>query len=163
MVWFVGWMGSLVLASILIVLHYVGLWRLTRHHAINSKRVKAYRNDTGRLIWWALILPTALGMVLGIGYFIIHATIIFPQQLSQMRKDADTIVLAIEGFYSDIGHYPTALEDLIPEYLERVPQLPGDAQFEYQFKGDKYSLAYAYPGIAPVFCHYTQNFGWYCD
>ncbi|MBN2007587.1 MAG: hypothetical protein JXA21_29850 [Anaerolineae bacterium] len=162
-IFFAAWIGSLVLASVLIVLHYVGLWRLTRRHAMNSYRVKTYRTDTGRLIWWVLILPIIFGIVLGIPYIIFNETIIYPMRLSQMRKDADTLVLAIEQFRTDAGKYPDTLNNLVPEYLERIPQLPGNAQFEYQFEGDKYSLSYAYPSIAPVFCHYTQNFGWYCD
>lgn len=146
--------------SILIILHYIGLWRLTRRHAMDSEQVKTYRADTGRLILWVLALP----FILGIAYAIIHATVIHPRQISQARKDAGVIVLAIEQFHTHTGKYPSRLDELVPEYLERVPQLPGDVPFGYQSKNDGYTLAYVYTDIAPVFCHHSTNsIGWYCD
>jgi len=51
-------------------------------------------------------------------------------------------VLALRAFRLEKGHYPTSLNELVPQYLKQVPIDPfaDDAPLHYQLQGQKYLL-----------------------
>ena len=152
--------GPILLAAVLIGLHYVGLWRLNRQPRLDSRRIERYRMASGLVILAILLSPVPLWAT----HYIVSETIVFPMQLSQTRSDADELVQAIESFHTRTGRYPSTLDELVPVELESVPVLSGQIPFTYESGADWYSLRYGYRGIAPVTCTYhSGSIGWYCD
>gem|GEM_PF-2426786 len=60
------------------------------------------------------------------------------------------VIAAIEKFREDHGHYPAALQDLVPKYFRQLRQIAfstpsGDSgTFQYSAKGDGYTLDFSY-------------------
>lgn len=55
---------------------------------------------------------------------------------------ARPLIAAIETYRGDTGRYPASVADLVPGYLEKVPEsgILGIARYEYERRDDSYSL-----------------------
>ena len=80
--------GPILLAAVLIGLHYVGLWRLNRQPGVDNRQIGRYRTASGLVILGILLSPVPLWTA----HYIVNETIVFPMQLSQTRSDADELV-----------------------------------------------------------------------
>lgn len=51
-------------------------------------------------------------------------------------------MLALHAFHLEKGHYPASLNELVPEYLKKIPEDPftGDTPLHYQLQGKEYLL-----------------------
>jgi len=50
------------------------------------------------------------------------------------------ISIALELFHRDQQRYPQALSDLVPQYLDSIPQDPSDGSFKYALEKDGQTL-----------------------
>jgi len=77
-------------------------------------------------------------------FFSIPVGVIFvtEYQLNSSRKDAIKIVVAVDKFKEDNGLYPEKLEELVPKYIDKIPNNKGrffvSEEFSYNvFNGGK--------------------------
>jgi hypothetical protein len=85
-----------------------------------------------------------LGLVLSLCAIAIMVTINFNNKLAQQR--ANTLVSAIAHYRALAGHYPPALDDLVPVYIDAVPRAKYTLsfnRFEYDNFGERVMLSYA--------------------
>jgi hypothetical protein len=87
-----------------------------------------------------------------------------PVATSAMRA-SDGVVNAIESYRSSRGLYPGSMEDLVPDYLGRVPRLKNGASLEYRRLGANYQLTFSYTNPLPVHCTHEpkQTKAWACE
>jgi hypothetical protein len=76
----------------------------------------------------------------------------------------DKIVFALKAYYKDNGEYPDELEQLIPDYLDEIPELPvGTKKWQYTGKKDLFFLLFSgnrvsnYPN-----CTYVSELDQWC-
>lgn len=144
----------------LIGLHYVWLWWLTRTHIATQQQIRRYQTIAGKIILTALFLPALLLPV----YFFVDRIIVFPRLLERVQTDSNKLIQALESFHTRTGKYPTTLDELAPLELDTVPRLPGGETFGYVSGDDWFSLTYGYSDMGPITCRYgSGSLGWYCD
>ena len=57
-------------------------------------------------------------------------------------SEADTVIDALEMFHSDSSYYPDSLLDLVPEYIQSIPEpsIIGTNKFHYENQDTTYEL-----------------------
>jgi hypothetical protein len=87
-----------------------------------------------------------------------------PVAVSAMRASSG-VLDAIESYRSARGMYPGTMEDMVPEYLGRVPRLKNGANLEYHRLGSNYQLTFNYTNPLPVHCTHDpkQTKRWACE
>ena len=60
-----------------------------------------------------------------------RATLNPNEEASKGIETGDEIVDAIENYHKDKGQYPKSLDDLIPEYLEKIPVTVTGEEYKY--------------------------------
>ena len=90
-----------------------------------------------------------------------------PAQRSQVRADGDRLVLALESFRERTGHYPDALDELVPNEIDHVPTQPDGNPFWYAASGAGYTIRYKLPSrsLLVTTCSYSPGDGrnwWQC-
>jgi hypothetical protein len=68
-----------------------------------------------------------------------------PAEQRQVLEQADRIVDAIEQFHSNNGRYPESLSELVPSYLNVLPEHPTGWSYNYTRSGEECSLSFAMP------------------
>lgn len=76
-----------------------------------------------------------------------HAYLVVPSSDFSRQyaiKKTEPLIRAIENYKAKEGHYPEAITDLQPVYLNKVPRpaIMGSEQFEYEKTGDAYNLSF---------------------
>ncbi len=70
-------------------------------------------------------------------------------------RRAAPVIVALEKFHDDQGHYPENLNELTPKYVASPPA------FLYRRDGDSYSLSFTYFGPGVNDCIYdSQSKAW---
>jgi hypothetical protein len=89
-----------------------------------------------------------------------------PVAVSAM-KVGGSVVSAIEAYRSARGLYPLTLDDMVPEFMSRMPKLKNGATFEYQRLGANYKLTFNYTNPLPVHCSHESTSSsarpWNCE
>jgi hypothetical protein len=73
---------------------------------------------------------------------------LFPHNISKDDEIADgkakssVVIQSIEQFKLDNGHYPVAMEDLMPKYLTEIPITLTGHQIEYYRDEDFYTVSF---------------------
>ena len=63
-----------------------------------------------------------------------------------------TTGLALKLYRSEKGHYPRKLEELVPEYLEKLPPCPFNGEpLNYESDGTNFKLRFPYPKSGKLF------------
>jgi hypothetical protein len=78
-------------------------------------------------------------------------------------KVANMVAGAIESYRSARGMYPPTLDDIVPEYLGKVPHMAGGSTLEYQRLGPTYKLSFGYANPLPVHCSMQAGTKWTCE
>jgi hypothetical protein len=86
------------------------------------------------------------------------------------RARGSAIIAALTRFHADSGHYPSALENLVPALLPpsalAVPDAPSERYpWEYETTGRTFVLRFRYAGSSPgmTSCSYTSSKpAWVC-
>jgi len=73
-------------------------------------------------VWCALTIPSLL-----IGNSIREAA------FQKLTEESEPLVSSIKQFQTEAGHPPESLEDLVPAYIDKVPQTGMGAYPEYQY------------------------------
>ena len=81
-----------------------------------STSLPGWRKKVALLTATGILLPAALFVSIQIGYTR------SPDAATQ--RNGQKIVQALQAYQTDIGHYPTTLDPLVPAYLEALPQKP---------------------------------------
>ncbi len=77
-------------------------------------------------------------------------------------ETGQAIIEAIERYYQDTGIYPDSLNDLIPMYLERIPETSNGHGFAYDLYDDWYILKFPFTRRNRV-CGYSPGLDdWEC-
>jgi hypothetical protein len=89
-------------------------------------------------------------------------------QIEESKRIGDTIIVQIERYSADHGMYPNSLDDLVPEYLERItPPVAGLKRWEYtrltSEGAPEYELAFPSNRDRYPICFYHPGSGWYLD
>jgi hypothetical protein len=68
---------------------------------------------------------------------------------------------ALDAYHSDHGLYPEKLDELVPQYLPRVPSPMADRRLEsvtYKLRpADSYQLEFRYVGPGMNYCDYSPK------
>lgn len=97
--------------------------------------------------WKQLVL--VIGLFLGCGYFCaLLAKRARVLAFDRLASRSAPLVAAIEAYSKDHGRPPTALQNLVPTYLPRVPEtgMPGASRYAYETASPG-GRANLYPGV----------------
>ena len=88
------------------------------------------------------------------------------EESEKSKEIGNKIVVAIENYYQDFGNYPKSLEDLIPRYLDEIPQTTTGHGFAYQlYENNYYVLKFPFTR-RNIACGYSNGpdtiGGWEC-
>jgi hypothetical protein len=79
------------------------------------------------------------------------------------KRVSNGMIQAIESFRSERGVYPEDLEDLVPDFVTKVPTFSNGSQLDYQRSGATYQLSFNYSDPVPVHCSYQPGAKWACE
>lgn len=79
------------------------------------------------------------------------------------KRAATVILRTLENYRGDRGAYPEELDQLVPDYLGKVPRLSTGRIFEYQRITYTYRLTFNYASPFPVHCTYRPETKWACE
>jgi hypothetical protein len=79
-----------------------------------------------------------------------------PVAQSAMRTSS-AVVSAVESYRSTRGMYPFTLDDLVPEFMGRVPALKNGARLSYERFGASYKVTFNYTNPLPVHCSHEST------
>lgn len=80
------------------------------------------------LLIWSLIRKDRAGLTFrlrNIGIYVIAIALVFGCVLvnnSVARSRADDLIVAVKAFYTKYHHYPENLDQLVPEFIDKVPR-----------------------------------------
>lgn len=63
-----------------------------------------------------------------------------PQVYAQKKVDLASLNQAVQQYHAAEGHYPENLQELAPNYLERIPDAPTGYKFDYDANSGSVSL-----------------------
>ncbi len=94
-------------------------------------------------------------------------------ELAAGAKAAEPILAALEAYGRDEGHFPPALEDLLPKYLTAIPEprFPFEAEWTYGPRADRDCFAlyvsvphdYCPPAVVGWPLHFNDAFVYHSD
>lgn len=64
-----------------------------------------------------------------------------PEIYAQKKMDLASLNQAVQQYHATEGHFPDNLQDLAPNYLEKIPQAPAGYTFSYDANSGTVSLA----------------------
>ena len=64
-----------------------------------------------------------------------------PQVYAQKKTDLASLNQAVQQYHAAEGHYPANLQELAPNYIERVPDAPAGMKFDYDANSGSVSLS----------------------
>lgn len=94
---------------------------------INIVRIGRKRKVTLTPLLYSVALPAVLMLIVG-------AAVAYGAHIAKL--DADALASACISFGRDHGRYPERLDELVPEYVPRVPQV-GLSHYEFTFVRDR--------------------------
>jgi hypothetical protein len=80
------------------------------------------------------------------------------QKAEKFYEEAALIVSALELYKNERGSYPASIDDLIPKYILKMPNL----KFYYVTENDTYIFVFKYEGPGVNSCKYSPGKGWDC-
>jgi hypothetical protein len=92
---------------------------------------------------WKTLMPLGIGVI---GFFMLPFRIDFEAaeqaSFSVISNNAQPIIEALENFKRDNGTYPTALIELVPDYLKQVPSpgIIGADSYGYEKRTGSYEV-----------------------
>ena len=63
------------------------------------------------------------------------------QVYAQQKIAVSTLNQAVQQYHATEGHFPDNLQELAPNYIEKIPQAPAGFQFNYDANSGAVSLA----------------------
>jgi hypothetical protein len=57
--------------------------------------------------------------------------VVQPEIYAQKKMDLASLNQAVQQYHAAEGHYPDSLQDLAPNYVEKVPEAPAGYKFDY--------------------------------
>ena len=79
------------------------------------------------------------------------------------KRAATPVLRTLESYRGARGKYPEDLEDLVPDYLSRMPRLSNGVPFEYERLGSSYGLTFNYTNPLPIHCTFRPGSKWSCE
>lgn len=124
------------------------------------------------LLVWGVFARRRIGIVSGMclllvlaGSFVLIREIDERRKAESMRR-GDGIFTALSSFRKERGRYPSSLEELVPEFLPRIPSSAAavlrDVPFHYR-QSDRDGFELTFPAPAWLVCHRTESTSWACD
>jgi hypothetical protein len=126
---------------------------------MSARQVRVF----GLVIFGVLLMPIPIA----IAEAVVWQNWTEPVQRSQVRADGDRLVFALESFHERAGHYPDALDELVPNEIDHVPTQPDGSPFWYTTDGTNYIIRYKLPSrsLLVTTCSYSPEDGrnwWQC-
>lgn len=111
------------------------------------------------------VLPSAAAWVLAVVVTFLIQAFVVNLQIGVTQQRGDEIAEALESYYEQLGAYPLALGDLVPDTITGLPRpamgLWRDQSFHYSTSMDDYLLEFAAPGF--LFCRRDPTSEWSFD
>ncbi len=85
-----------------------------------------------------------------------------PEAAKAMRV-ANVVASALESYRGARNGYPLNLDDIVPEFLAKVPHMAHGSSLEYQRLGASYKLTFGYANPLPVHCSMQPGTKWACE
>lgn len=86
------------------------------------------------------------------------ASLTDPSLVEETKREGDLVVDALKRFRSTTGRYPTSLDELVPHYMDMIPQpVAGDGRWHYRAvkSGSSFSLVFGVGSPShPYPCYY---------
>lgn len=79
------------------------------------------------------------------------------------KRAATPVLRTLENYRGDHGAYPAELDDLVPDYLSKLPHLNKGRALEYQRISQTYRLTFNYASPFPVHCTFRPESKWKCE
>jgi hypothetical protein len=79
------------------------------------------------------------------------------------RRDANTVLVALQNYHHDKGEFPPTLAMLTPTYLPSLPEIP-DVRYSPSDGSLRYNYIPSWPQLRPVRCASEGNTTiWRCE
>lgn len=98
---------------------------------MNASQLRRRRNQGGFSLIELIVVVTIIGILAGIALINVRTAqqkareAALKENLTQMRK-------AIDNFYADKQRYPSSLEELVPNYIRKIPSDPITMQQDWE-------------------------------
>ncbi len=174
----IGW-GQLLVSAVMLALTYFALYNLTSMGLLAPLFAMGIALATTGVtlvvgIWLIWVLSGWRKSISVVSLIVVPLTLVAGVAVGNTRApesithiNGSTIAQALEQFYEDRRMYPQSLRDLIPVYLQEIPEAltTQGTGWLYVSSGDEYTLGYWYwPDNCTTLCKYnTRNPVWSCD
>ena len=94
-----------------------------RGHSLLTRMRRPRSGERGFTLIELLVVVTIIGILAGVAVVNVR----FAQRKareSALRENLFEMRKAIDNFYADKQHYPSSLEELVPNYIKRIPKDP---------------------------------------
>jgi len=145
-----SWIFELMLRSLVSILIFcVGIIS-----GIKMLAKRKFRNATISFLF--CLVPIAATMTSGR---------VFGQKMDETFIRADSVIVALNKYYSDSGNFPSSLEKLVPKYISSVPVTAMGVVSSHEFFYKKESIEYrlAFEATDGIYCRFTPGNDWLCD
>jgi hypothetical protein len=78
-------------------------------------------------------------------------------------KACAPVIAALASYHQAKGRYPESLKELVPGYVDSIPEEVNGLAIEYKPTPTSYSLRFSYEGPGMNTCVYTPETGWSCS
>jgi hypothetical protein len=79
------------------------------------------------------------------------------------KRASAVLIQTVENYRTARAVYPMVLDDLIPDYLSRLPHLSNGSEIDYTRLGATYKITFSYTNPLPVHCSYQPGKKWECE
>jgi hypothetical protein len=124
---------------------FTGIVLLVRLRRISREKVAAVQRH--RLRNWGIYM-TAVVLV-----FVLNVT---NNKIAQRR--ANTLVSAVKGYHAKYQRYPESLNELVPEFAQRIPRAKYTLLFSFFWYGNEEGSAILFYVAVPPFARPTYSF-----
>jgi hypothetical protein len=123
---------------------------------------------TGGVIVGLIVCAAGCLVVSGVGFAGLQRRTLEEDdaRTESVKAQLQPLIAALDAYYADTGEYPLELSDVVPNYIDAIPDVDEDT-FDFSYHRDPedgYELSFrlAYGMLAAQVCTYQPTDGWSC-